>query len=87
MGKRYTFRKIHVVTCDNKIFAENVTGSNIYLHREIAESVAQQWQRTAMADAGKMWNKGQPVRKYAAHSFYLVHESLFEEILKEFCKD
>lgn len=81
MGK-YRFRKMFIRCTDNKVISDNVAMVYIYRRREDAETVVKQ------RNAHMMWeDKTKPIPIEKVEGFYLVHESLFEEILKKFSKD
>ena len=85
MAKKYNFRKAYFVCKDNSVFSD-YTVVNCFKNAPHAHEQEIYHQRTAMEDSEKLWNKNQPVPVYKAHGFYLVHESLFDEILKDHSK-
>jgi len=80
--KKYRFRKMFFRCIDNKVIEDNITMTNAYRQREDAQSVVES-RRTH-----KMWeDKTKPVPVEKVEGFYLVHESLFEEVLKKYSKE
>ncbi|QEM03317.1 hypothetical protein DIU31_007190 [Mucilaginibacter rubeus] len=85
MGKKYKFRKAYFIAKDNQIF-EQFEMVNCYRRKEYVDSVCKSQQRLANDESSQMWNKGKPIPVLKAHGYYLVHESLYEEIIKPFEK-
>lgn len=70
---------------DKQVIEECFEMTNAFRRREYAEVIAK-GQRER--ESHKMlWEKNDPIRKVSVEGFYLVHESLFEEILEKFAKD
>jgi hypothetical protein len=86
MAKRYRFSKAFIICTDNRVFGEQKV-SNFFSERKNAEETCKSRQVRSDEEA-KMayWPKDKPVPKLTVHGFYLVHESLFDEILKEHSK-
>jgi hypothetical protein len=82
---KYRFRKVYIVCQDNQIFGR-VTMNNFYQNEEECKQVAKYKLRQATEDAKYEWAKNKPIPKFATHGFYLVHESLFDELLKNSSK-
>lgn len=81
MKKPYKVRKMSFICEDGRVIAPNVHMTNAYQFREIAETVCKQKQPT-----GKYtWQEGKPIPKVTVEDFYLVHASLFNEVLEPFC--
>lgn len=67
---------------DNKVIPDNVAMVHIYKRKEDAETVVKQ-RNTHM-----IWeDKTKPVPVEKVEGFFLVHESLYDEILKKFDKE
>jgi hypothetical protein len=78
---KYCFRKMYFI-CENKrVIAPEVHATNAYQYKKVADSVL-----TTKDTAVKMWDVGKPPTLYTVEGFYLVHESLFEKLLKEHSK-
>lgn len=76
------FRKVFIVTEDNRIFPRSITTNSVYLQQARAEDFAVRRTRENLAQAEKLWVKKDPIITYKVEGFYLVHESLFEEVIK-----
>lgn len=66
---------------DKKVIEPNVSMTNAYQHKEAAES--------NLASRTSHWeweDKTKPVPVNTVEGFYLVHESLYDEIIKPFDK-
>ena len=78
--KKYTFRKMYFKVTDDRVIADNVWSIDAYQRRDDA---IRSW-----SDYGKLtpyyWEQGKPLPKRSVEGFYLVHESLFEEILAKY---
>lgn len=80
--QKYRFRKIYFI-CENKrVIEPNVHATNAYQHKEHADAILSQRDTSV-----KMWDINKPPRVYSVEGFYLVHESLYEKILKEYCRE
>jgi hypothetical protein len=80
--RKYRFRKMYFICENNRIIADNVWSVDAHQHRDKAEIIL------AQKDVSiKMWEANKPPKRYKVEGFYLVHESLFDLILKEHCKD
>jgi hypothetical protein len=55
----------------------------VYRDKSYALEVCNNKQRHAIDESRKEYNKGKPIPQYRVHGFYLVHETLFDELLKE----
>lgn len=86
MARRYKFRKVYFVCKDNSVFSD-YGFVNCYKSEAHAKEQATFQQRNAIDDSQKLWEKGKPIPEFKAHGFYLVHESLFDELLKGSSKD
>lgn len=82
MAKRYRFRKVYFVCKDNSVFSD-YSVVNCFKNEPHAHEQEIVQQRDAMENATMLWNVNQPIPVFKAHGFYLVHESLFDEILKD----
>lgn len=82
MAKRYQFRKVYVVCEDNQVFGK-VSTAVFYRDDSYAVSICSQRQKKAIEDSTMAYNTNKPIPVHKVHGFYLVHESLFDEILKE----
>lgn len=85
MGKKYRFRKIFFNCHDNKVIEECYEMTNAFRRREYAESIAKG--QIERENNPLLWERDRPRRKISVEGFYLVHESLFEEILKKYTKE
>ena len=85
MAKRYRFRKVYMICEDKKIFGDVLTAL-CYQDQKHALSVCNHKQHKAIQDANMMYNANKPIPVHKVHGFYLVHESLFDEILKKHSK-
>lgn len=78
---KYCFRKMYFI-CENKrVIALNVETTTAHQHKDKALRILAQ-KDTAV----KMWDVNKPPRVYTVEGFYLVHESLFDALLKEHSK-
>jgi hypothetical protein len=80
------FRKVYFITENNKVFPEQYEMANCYNREEYAKNICEQQQRIFKDETHKMYHNGRPVPALAMHGFYLVHESLFDEILRDHIK-
>ena len=86
MPKQYRFRLIFVICEDNKI-VEPYEMVNMYKRRDYAESVCKAKQEFDIAESKKQYRvNDRRVSQRKVHGFYLVNESLFDEILKKHSK-
>lgn len=74
---KYCFRKMYFICENNKVIEHNVQATNAYQHREHADAILGQRDTSV-----KMWEVNKPPKTYKVEGFYLVHESLYEELLK-----
>jgi hypothetical protein len=82
MGKKYHFRKMHFICYKNKVINQFLTFVNAYKDRDHAEKVLAE--KTTKRDFIYLWEKPEDmIPREKVESFYLVHESLYEKILKE----
>jgi hypothetical protein len=78
---KYCFRKMYFI-CENKrVISPDVQRTNAFQHKEIADAILSQKDTSV-----KMWDVNKPPKVFTVEGFYLVHESLFDEILKEYSK-
>ena len=59
--------------------------TNVFRRREYALSIAKGQQERE--NTKYLWEKDKTVRKVSTEGFYLVHESLFDELLKDHTRD
>jgi hypothetical protein len=87
MEKR-KFRKVYFVCVNNHVFDSDYDMVNAYRTLDYAKTIAAQSQRNQMEKEKMEWNKNDKGKKlrFQAEGFYLVHESLFNEILKKYCE-
>jgi hypothetical protein len=86
MPKQYRFRLIYVICEDNRLI-EPFEMVNIYKRRSYAESVCKSKQQYEEAESKMQYRiNDRRVSQHKVHGFYLVHESLFDEILKKYSK-
>ncbi|SEM66736.1 hypothetical protein SAMN05192574_101401 [Mucilaginibacter gossypiicola] len=80
--KKYTFRKMYFQVENDRVIQDNVGATNVYQRKEDAIKTWRDYTRLTPY----YWEKGKPQIKREVVGFYLVHESLFEEILKRYTK-
>lgn len=81
---KYRFRKMYFVCEDKKVINPNVHMTQAYQYKGTADQVCKERERRTH----KEWeDKTNPVPVETVEGFYLVHESLFEEILKKYVED
>jgi hypothetical protein len=81
MPKKYRFRKMYFVCTDNVLIGKDTWSTTAWQARERAKEKADQQSRTR-----GMHIVNEIPLEHKVHGFYLVHESLFEELLKEWSK-
>lgn len=82
--KKYRFRKMYFICTDKKVIEPNTHMTNAYQNIETAQRVCKE----RSGGTHKMWDdKTKPVPVNTVEGFYLVHESLFDKILKNHVKD
>lgn len=80
--RKYRFRKMYFI-CENKqVIQPNVWATTAHQYRDKAQAVFDQKDKTV-----KQWQANQPPIHHSLEGFYLVHESLFDEVLKDHCKE
>jgi hypothetical protein len=68
--------------CENKrVITPEVHATTVYQYKTAADGAL-----ASKDTAVKMWHVGKPPKVYTVEGFYLVHESLFEKLLKEHSK-
>lgn len=78
MPKKHRFRKMYFVCTDNRVISDNVLMTNVYQRKNDTEKIAKQ------RDTHWMWeDETKPIAREHVEGFYLVHESLYDELLKE----
>lgn len=82
---KYRFRKCYVICENNEIFG-NVLTARVYRDKEYALTVCTNLQHRAIEESTMEHNKNKPIPISKVHGFYLVHESLFDDILKKHSK-
>ena len=82
MAKKYRFRKIYFICCDNNLMDTNTEVTNAYQFRETALDQVKRQPTTGRY----MWEVNKPPKINRVEGFYLVHESLYELLLKEHSK-
>ena len=87
MSRKYRFRKVYFICNDNSVFS-NYEVVNCYKKKQYVDNIHKQQQQSANAEL-KMWAhpKKEPAKRLTVHGFYLVHESLFDELLRDHCKE
>ena len=85
MKKKYRFRKVYFNCYDNKAMEEEYEMTNVFRRREYALSIAKG--QRERENNKYLWEKDKPIRKVSTEGFYLVHESLFDELLREHARD
>ena len=83
MGKKYKFRKVYFICEDNKVFAQEFKVVNCYKEEGYCKNVCAGQQRIKMENVNMWWAGKETIPQLTPHGFYLVHESLFDEILKK----
>lgn len=80
--KKYSFRKMYFQCADKKVIDPGIQFTNAYQYREPAVS------NLETRTSHYMWeDETKPLPIRTVEGFYLVHESLFDEILKPFAKE
>jgi len=82
-GKKHTFRKMYFRVENGRIIQDNVWSINIYRRRDDLIKAWPDYTRLKPY----LWEENQPPIKREVIGFYLVHESLFEEILAKYAKN
>ncbi|ADY51460.1 hypothetical protein Pedsa_0888 [Pseudopedobacter saltans DSM 12145] len=83
MEKKYRFRKIYFQCEDNRVINPSYQFTTAFQHREYAEKNLKDSTRSHLY----IWeDQNKPIPKRSVEGFYLVHESLFEEILKKYSR-
>jgi len=78
---KYRFRKMYFI-CENKrVIKPELQSTVAYQKKEQAETILSQTDKTI-----KLWDVSNAPKQYSVEGFYLVHESLFEEVLKDWGK-
>jgi len=86
MGKRYKFRKVYFICEDNNVFGGTRESVECYRREDYCQRKTMHRRKLAFEDAKIMWATGLPMKHITMHSFYLVHETLYDEILKDHTK-
>lgn len=69
--------------CENKlVINDNVLSTTVFKNKVYAEAIFKQKDKNVYE-----YMKRQPPIYHSLEAFYLVHESLFDEILKEHCRE
>ncbi|SFW15697.1 hypothetical protein [Chitinophaga sancti] len=80
--KKYRFRKMYFICDNNQVIAANIAMTCAYQFKDDAVQIAKQ--RTGHF----IWeNQSEPVPLRKVEGFFLVHETLFDEILKQFTRE
>lgn len=87
MGKKYKFRKVYFICEDNKVFAQPYEAIHCFRREEYCKTVCVQQQMLKMDNSKMMWMHDKRIPEMTPHGFYLVHESLFDEILKQWAEE
>lgn len=83
MAKKYRFRKMYFICEDKRVIEPPIEFTTSFRRKEYADTILKdQGERSYLY----LWEKG-PLPVKSVEGFYLVHESLFEEILKEYSKE
>jgi hypothetical protein len=81
-GKKYRFRKVYFQCADKKVMEPHHQFTNAYQYKEHA------LKNFEARETHMLWeDKSKPLPKRSVEGFYLVHESLFDEILKKHSKE
>ena len=78
--KKRRFKKVYIICQDKVILPSNVYFGNFSNYKDYADTICKQNQ----PESHKSWEDSEktlPV--YEVHGFYLVHESLFDEVLRD----
>jgi len=78
---KHRFRKMYFICENKKVIQPEVWATSAHQYKDKAQAVLDQIDKTP-----KLWNVNKPPVHYSLEGFYLVHESLFDEILKEHTK-
>ena len=79
MKKPYKIRKMSFICENGRIIEPNMHMTDAFQYRDIADTVCKERQ----SSGSYIWEKDTPP-KYTVEDFYLVHASLFKEILEPF---
>jgi len=74
---------MYFVCKDNQVISPDVGRTNCWQHRKDAETIEKQNTRTNVFQ----WEKRTTPPVYKTEGFYLVHESLYEDIIKPHDRD
>ena len=85
MDRKYRFRLVFFNCFDNKAVDEQFDITNAFTRRDYAEKIATT--QRERENNPYMWEKGRHIRKVSTEGFYLVHESLFDELLAKHSKE
>ncbi|MDB4921813.1 MAG: hypothetical protein JWQ54_3796 [Mucilaginibacter sp.] len=78
---KYRFRKMYFI-CENKqVIQPNIWATTAHQHKDKADDVLANMDKSV-----KMWDVNKPPITHSVEGFYLVHERLFDAILKEHAK-
>lgn len=85
MKKKYRFRKMYFKCHDKRVIEDCYEMTNAFRRREYIEGIIKY---NDMGEGHRyLWERDTYKPKVSVEGFYLVHESLFEEILKEWARD
>lgn len=85
MSGKYRFRKMFFICYDNRVIADEYEFTNAYKRKEYVDKIAHVKQEDIKYP--KLWEKDKHKPKVSVEGFYLVHESLFDELLSKHSKD
>ena len=85
-NKKYRFRKVYFV-CENKSVFGDYSTVNCFKDGDHAKEQEVFKQKKANEEANLEWQKGKPAPVFKTEGFYLVHESLYDELLKAHAKE
>lgn len=81
MAKKYRFRKVYFVCQDKKVFSSSTKVAPSFLFKEDAEHVRKIDENELFPYKSSNPHWKSPV--FTIEAFYLVHESLYKELLEE----
>lgn len=85
MQKKYRFRKMFFKCYDNRVIEDCYEMTNAFRRREY---ILRLLKANDMGEGHRyLWEKDKYKPKVTVEGFYLVHESLFDEILKPFANE
>ncbi|WP_295672222.1 hypothetical protein [uncultured Mucilaginibacter sp.] len=78
---KYCFRKVYFICTNKQVIEPAIKSAVAYKNKDYADILLDQRDKSV-----KMWDVNKPPKTYSVEGFYLVHERLFDELLKEHSK-